>query len=299
MKIKANHTFLGARDWVIHPAQQGVLLFSLGVLFESLMDTVAKLVSTGYPLPQILLFRCLCGLVPLLMFVAFRNSYCVSTLFCNSRLQVLRAVLFGFTFCIYVYSLKYLSMITALALFLTLPFFMLLVSRVFHNEKISSRSIYATLGGFAGAILIIQPDFSEYGLIMLMPVLAAISTALVLSVTKRLSDEIDSVSININSTVILFVICLLLALIAWETVQPGDMVPLILVGIFGGVALLSVTAALVVSQMSLLAPFQYFSVVWAAIFGWVVWADAPTLIACTGIALIVISGLSTMVKANP
>ena len=95
-------------------AHQGVLLFSLGVLFESLMDTVAKLVSTSYPLPQILLFRCACGLIPLLLYVAIRNNYSANTLLYKSRLQVTRAILLGLTFCAYVYSLKYLSMICLL-----------------------------------------------------------------------------------------------------------------------------------------------------------------------------------------
>ena len=299
MKTKSNHTILNDWDWTIHPAHLGVLLFSLGVLFESLMDTVAKLVSTSYPLPQILLFRCVCGLLPLLLFVAFRNRYSVNTLLYNTRLQILRAVLFGLAFCAYVYSLKFLSMITALALFLTLPFFMLLVSRIFHNEKVTGRAVYSTLGGFIGAILIIQPDFSEYGLVLLMPILAAIFTALVLSVTKSLSEKLDCISININSTILLFVISLPLALPAWEPVQTGDLVPLLLIGIFGGVALLAITAALVMSEMSLLAPFQYFSVVWAALFGWMIWADAPTLVAIFGIALIVISGIAmTLLQAD-
>ena len=97
----------------------------------------------------------------------------------------------------------------------------------------------------------------------------------------------------------MLVISLPLALHAWEPVQTRDLVPLLLIGIFGGVALLAITAALVMSEMSLLAPFQYFSVVWAALFGWMIWADAPTLVAIFGIALIVISGIAmTLLQAD-
>lgn len=263
-----------------------------------MMDAVAKLASTSYPLPQILLFRCVFGLLPLLLLVAILNSYSVSTLFYKSRLQVLRAVLFGLVFCLYVYSLKYLAMVTAIALFLTLPFFMLMVSSAFHNEKVTIRNLFLTLSGFIGVILIMQPHFSDYGLVMVMPIVAAILTAFSLSISKSLSDELDPISININATAILFVFSLPLALYDWEPVQTSDWVPLLLIGIFGGVAILAYTAAVGISKISLLAPYQYFSVVWAALFGWIIWADAPTLMACFGIALIVFSGVSTTLRVH-
>ena len=299
LKSQANRTLFWIRGHKTHLVLPGVLLFSIGVLFESMMDAVAKLASTSYPLPQILLFRCVFGLFPLLLLVAILNSYSVSTLFYKSRLQVLRAALFGLVFCLYVYSLKYLAMVTAIALFLTLPFFMLMVSSAFHNEKVTIKNMFSTLGGFIGVILIMQPDFSDYGLVMLMPIVAAILTAFSLSISKSLSGELDPVSININSTIILFFASLPFALFAWEPVQTGDWITLSLVGIFGGVAILAYTAAVGISKMSLLAPFQYFSVVWAALFGWMIWADAPTLVAIFGIALIVISGIAmTLLQAD-
>jgi len=232
------------------------------------------------------------------LLVAILNSYSLSTLSYKSRLQVLRAALFGLVFCLYVYSLKYLAMVTAIALFLTLPFFMLMVSRAFHNEKITIRNMFSTLGGFMGVILIMQPDFSDYGLVMLVPIVAAILTAFSFSISKSLSDELDPISININSTVILFVFSLPLALYDWQPVQAGDWVPLLLIGIFGGVAIIAFTAAVGISKISLLAPYQYFSVVWAALFGWIIWADVPTLMACFGIALIVLSGMSMTLRAR-
>ena len=134
-------------------------------------------------------------------------------------------------------------MVTAITLFLTLPFFMLMVSSAFHNEKVTIRNLFLALSGFIGVILIMQPHFSDYGLVMVMPIVAAILTAFSLSISKKLSDELDPISIYINATAILLVFSLPLALYDWEPVQTRDWVPLILIGICGGVAILAHTAA--------------------------------------------------------
>ena len=52
-----------------------------------------------------------------------------------------------------------------------------------------------------------------------------------------------------------------------------------------------ITRALALAQASLLAPFQYSAILWAAMFGWLVWADVPTPRIILGNAILVASGL--------
>ena len=62
-------------------------------------------------------------------------------------------------------------------------------------------------------------------------------------------------------------------------------------GIAGGVGHLFLIRAFQSAPASVVAPFSYSSLVWATIFGFVIWGDWPDLWTWAGAALIIGSGL--------
>jgi S-adenosylmethionine uptake transporter len=63
------------------------------------------------------------------------------------------------------------------------------------------------------------------------------------------------------------------------------------VGVVAAFCFLCITRALALAPASLLAPFQYSSILWAALFGWMVWQDVPTPHILIGNAILIASGL--------
>jgi drug/metabolite transporter (DMT)-like permease len=93
-------------------------------------------------------------------------------------------------------------------------------------------------------------------------------------------------------------ICWLLGLAVlvcwWPTKWPnlGDTLEIILMGLSGGIGQFLLIYAFKTVPASTLAPFNYFQLVLAVIFGELFFAQMPSLLSLTGIALIVAAGLS-------
>ena len=64
-----------------------------------------------------------------------------------------------------------------------------------------------------------------------------------------------------------------------------------LVGVVAMICIICVVRALALARVAVLAPLQYTGLLWAAIMGWVVWHDVPTLPIVIGNAIIIGSGL--------
>ncbi|QYU66514.1 EamA family transporter [Leptolyngbya sp. 15MV] len=77
----------------------------------------------------------------------------------------------------------------------------------------------------------------------------------------------------------------------WVTPGWQDLLILILIGLLGGVAQVMLTEAWASAQVSALAPYSYSSLLWAILFGWVVFGDVPGLATLAGAALIIAASL--------
>src|SRR6266853_1773634 len=62
-------------------------------------------------------------------------------------------------------------------------------------------------------------------------------------------------------------------------------------GLLGGISQFWTTQALSYAPAAAVAPFNYTQMIWAVIFGFIVWGDLPTLNLMIGVALVVASGL--------
>ena len=268
----------------------GIGYFCIGMVFEAMMDASAKWISNSYSLPQILFFRASFALIPLaiLILISKDDSWKIVG---NVKLQLLRAVGMGLVFCSYVVSLRYLSLVEVLSLFLTFPFFVVMVSRIFLKEQVSPAAWVSLIIGFLGALLIINPEFNAIGPIILFPMLAALICAFVLVVTKVLTRTVTALSITVWGSIMLMMCSGLLAPFYWSEVAPADILPLVLTGIFGGLAALFITISLRHADLKSIAPFQYTSLIWTTILGIVIWSDYPSYMTWLGVMIIMIAGM--------
>ena len=71
-----------------------------------------------------------------------------------------------------------------------------------------------------------------------------------------------------------------------------------LVGVVSMACFICIVRALALARAAVLAPLQYSAILWAAIMGWLVWRDAPTLPIIVGNAIIIGSGLFALAKGR-
>jgi S-adenosylmethionine uptake transporter len=78
---------------------------------------------------------------------------------------------------------------------------------------------------------------------------------------------------------------------AWSVPGWGDLGLMALCGLIAGIGFYCLTQAYRVGRASMVAPFEYVALPWAALWGWVAWGELPDLITVGGVVLIVGSGL--------
>ena len=93
-------------------------------------------------------------------------------------------------------SLRFLPLADALAITFVMPFVMLLLGRFVLGEEVGPHRLWASVVGFAGTLLVIQPNFAEVGAPALLPVGVAVIFALFMLVTRQIAKEVDPVALQ-------------------------------------------------------------------------------------------------------
>jgi len=199
-------------------------------------------------------------------------------------------------------SLQYLPLADAIAIAFVCPFILLLLGWAVLGEQVGPHRLAACAIGFLGTLLVIQPNLMTVGLPALLPLLCALSFALFMLVTRIISRDIDSVSLQVISGGQACVMLLPLLLIAphpaFELGLPeGSMLWLLgLFGTLGMIAHLLMTGSLRYAPSATLAPMQYLEIPFATFIGWLFFRDLPNGLAVVGIVITVSAGLYIILR---
>jgi drug/metabolite transporter (DMT)-like permease len=178
----------------------------------------------------------------------------------------------------------------AVALGMTAPLFVVALSVVLLGEVVGWRRWTAVMVGFGGMLIIVRPGTPEFQPASILLLAAAVTGALGLVLTRRMSDE-DWLTLLTWAAVVGLIGSTPLAIAVWRTPTLAEALLLTVNGATNLVAQFLAVRALFHAPASALAPIQYTHVVWAIaisvlVFG--VWPDAWTF---AGTAIIVTSGL--------
>lgn len=269
---------------------RGIALFSLGIFFQTLLDTTAKWLTGYYSVPEIIFFRSVFALLPLALLI-FLLGGVTALRVTRPWLHLLRGILVVVTITAFYISLSYLPLPDAEAVFFTAPFFMTIFSAIFLKERITRNHWIIIAIGFFGATLILQPQAEVLGMLSLLPLFAAITYSLVMIVTSRLLKSDSTLSVIVYGNLILLVASAMMLPAFWTTPETNDFWLFLLMGLIDGASVLCLTLALRQSPVSVLAPYDYTMLVWALIFSAIIWSELPDLITWVGISIIVVAGL--------
>ncbi|QUJ75619.1 DMT family transporter [Sulfitobacter albidus] len=289
----------------------GFVLF--GVLCISLNDMLIKQLSSGYPLHQIVFFRSAIALVITLVFLQFEGGF-IALRTDAVGLHVMRGLLVVIANMSYFAALAVLPLADATALFFVAPLFITLLSIPILGERVGPLRIGAVLVGFIGVVIMQRPWESSLEvsrIVLLLPVLAALTYALNQLMTRRLGVKAPAsvLAIYIQGTFTLvsvgfFIVAgdgkfaegvenasMVFLLRAWVWPPAQDLWVLIGMGVNGALIGYALSQAYRIADAATVAPFEYVGLPLAVIWGFAIFGDLPSWEVWVGIALIVASGL--------
>ena len=282
----------------------GIWLMCGAMFTLPLLDCFAKLlgeneISSG----QIVLFRFSFQSIVLFPILLWANQ--LSLTFKHFWLQLFRALAMATaTFCFFI-AVRYMPLADSIAIFFVEPIILTILSVLFLGEVVKLRRITAIIIGFIGAVIIIRPQFSDVGLIALLPLITAASFATYMLITRYFSEKISPVQMQFQMGLIIVPILSIFVLLfpnidGFEMTSPNfyEWNLLIALGLVatGGHLLLVFAAGK--APANLLAPFQYVEIIGATFLGFFVFGDVPTIYTSIEITLIVLSGLYLWYREN-
>jgi drug/metabolite transporter (DMT)-like permease len=220
------------------------------------------------------------------------------------KLLIYRGALLGSVGICFMPALQYLPLAEATALYFVSPLIVVLLAPLVLRETVGFKQYAAVVLGMVGMLLIVNPvgdasttqsagtGVSLFGSLLML--VAATGYALVQLLTRKLAHRVQSEQMFAYSSLICWLLGLAVLVCWWPTKWPnlGDTLEIILMGLSGGIGQFLLIYAFKTVPASTLAPFNYFQLVLAVIFGELFFAQMPSLLSLTGIALIVAAGLS-------
>ena len=267
-------------------------------------DAVAKLPGASVPLGQVVLLRFAIQALILIPIVWYsgRIWHMRGRVL---RLTFLRTLLHMAGIAAMFTALRYLPLADAVAIAFVMPFFMLLLGKFVLNEEVGPRRLGASIVGFLGTLLIVQPSFANVGWPALLPVVVAVVFSFFMLVTRQIAKETDPISLQAVSGVMAVLMILpplalgtMTQIAPLRLIQPDalDWTLLLGIGVLGTVAHLLMTWSLRFAPSATLAPMQYLEIPFATLLGLLIFSDLPNPLAGLGILITVGAGLYIVMR---
>jgi drug/metabolite transporter (DMT)-like permease len=282
----------------LRPAARAVLYMMVMVLCFSVLETVGKYLSRSYSVPMVVWCRYTVHTLLMLALLAPRMG---RRLLSTSQPggQMLRAVLLmGSTLCNFG-ALSFLPMADVKAISFISPLLVTLFAVWLLREEVRWDRWVAVAVGFFGVLFIVRPSSA----MLQLPALLAIGTALCYSLyqilTRKFSDTEDPITTLFYTAVVGCVLMTLAAPLFWRTPELRHVPLFMLLGVAGGFGHYMLIKAMELENASFLSPLGYTQLLWAILFGFLVFGDLPDLHAFVGMAIIVASGLYVALGHRP
>ena len=196
----------------INSVTLGILFMLAFAIIGPLIDLFAKLASAEVPIGQIILSRfILQGFV--LLPVAIILSLAHRPTFKEFQMHFLRATLILIGTGSFVSAIKYMPLADAMAIFFVEPFMVTLLGGFVLGETVGYRRLIACLIGFFGALFIIKPSFSLFGMVAFLPLLTAFSLTFYIFITRKMAQNMHPVTLQAYTA--LAAVIILLPIIIW------------------------------------------------------------------------------------
>ena len=261
----------------------------LSICGFSLMDVIVKW-SVDYPIGQILFFRGFFGII-FYFFIIPRDR--LHNFYQTKRpgLHSLRCIAGLIAIVAIFIALRKLPLATVVSISFAAPIFTTIFSIFLLSERVGVYRWLAVLVGFIGILIITEPGISELNIYYIFPIIFCLGLSYVAITLRQLSTSEPVWLISLFFSIAITLLSFLTIPFGWVMPSFNHFMLLSLIGIFGGVSNLWLSQSYKYSEVSLVTPLKYLTLVFAIIFGYFIWDEIPTIKTLVGAFLVIISTL--------
>ena len=288
----------------------GITALIAGLLVFSLQDVTIKLFSAEYSILQIVIVRSVIALGLIGIIVAIRLGRSGFRVYQPFKI-ILKGILGFLSYLAYYLSLASLPLIDAVTITFTAPILVVIFSSILVGERVGLRRWLATLAGFVGVLIAVGFEGRLANIAIAFAFLAALTYALNSVMARYISSTDNPWTVTFYFTVahsaggvITYLIVLLTAsgldsthpsfaflFRDWTRPDATDLVIMCSLGVIATIGFFCLNKAYLSARAATVAPFEYSYILWAALFGYLIWGEAPTALTVIGLSILIGSNL--------
>jgi drug/metabolite transporter (DMT)-like permease len=284
-----------ADDMTFHRPALGILLKLSALVLFTIMAAIIKYTADQVPPGEAVFFRSLFAMPVIFIWLAMRGDLSQGVRVTNPWGHVRRGVLGTTAMGLNFWGLGLLPLPEVTAIGFAAPIFTLIFAAILLGERIRMIRITAVVIGLVGVTIILWPrlgtgmtlqDGATFGAILILT--ATLARSLVQIQIRELVKTEHTAAVVFWFSMTATCLSLLTLPFGWVWPSAETFALLVLAGLGGGVAQILVTSSFRFAPASLLAPYDYMSMLFAIALGYVWFGDLPTMLMLAGATLVVV-----------
>jgi drug/metabolite transporter (DMT)-like permease len=266
-----------------------------------MMSATLKTLMDRYPTGEVVFFRSSFAILPLWAWLAWRgdliNGLRTKNVIGHFKRGFLgtSAMYLGFA------ALSFLPLHDSIAIGYASPLIVVVLAAIVLKEKVRAYRWSAVAVGFIGVMIMLSPYLAPQtfaGGLQAGPALGAVCALLGALCSAGAMIQVRRLTGTEKTGAIVFYFFILASglsfctiLLGWHMPNAMDLALFILGGILGGIGQILLTECYRYADTSVIAPFEYTTMIWALLLGWFIFGDLPTVTILSGAAIVAATGL--------
>jgi len=278
---------------------RGIALKLCSVLIFIVMSALVKVVAERVPVGETVFFRSLLAIPVILAWLAMRGELRTGLRTRNPVGHLWRGLAGTLSMGLNFAALAYLPLPEVTALSYAAPLLTVILASMFLGEEVRLFRLSAVLIGLVGVMIVLWPRLTilnggvvdgEAALGVTLVLTAALCTALAMVFIRKMAALETTSAIVFWFAVTSTLLSLTTLPFGWVMPTMGEAALLVTVGLLGGTAQIFMTQAFREADASVIAPFDYASMIFALVIGYVFFSEVPTGAMLVGSAIVVAAG---------
>lgn len=269
---------------------RGIVLVIIGLSIAAFSGAIMKLLGDQISAYQVAWFRFAGMSLVLLPYLIWR--YGLSGLKpARPIIQLIRGLTMAGGTTTFVIGAQTVDFADAIAILYAYPFLLVIIAVLFLGERANWSVWIGVVGGFSGVLLVMRPEFDQFNTGNFYIFACAVIISIQLALNRKLSIVSPPIVTAFAGAVCAALVLTLLLPGSWRPIPADAWFFIGLLVVSGSINQTLLVFAFAHADASTLAPFTYFEIVSAVIFGFLFFGTLPTLLSWVGIFLITVGGL--------
>jgi drug/metabolite transporter (DMT)-like permease len=286
-----------------------MLAICSGVALASTQDALLKWVSGSYPVHEALIIRSLVA-TPIVLFLALRAIPSPALFDQHTPRSLLRGLILCSAYLAFVLSIASMPIADTVAIYFTMPFFVAGLAFPVLGERVQIHRWLAIAAGFVGVIIMLDPSSDVFEPAAFLALYSAFGYALGQMMGRDIARYVPPTVMAVHQNIAYLAVATLLVVVSysfdfsgvthkslsfllrhWSMPPWHDLLLMCALGVCASLAMVMFGTAYKLAESSFVAPFEYSAMIWAVLYGFLLFGDIPGLNTISGGLVVVAAGL--------